>query len=600
MKSIPERREIQEQDTWDLRLLYAEEADWQLEFRKLEEGLPKIAAFRGTLGSGVEKLLGGLSLYFEQFRLVEKLYTYAHLQSDQDTRDAGSIGRVDRARNIYARLSAEWSFLTPEILSIPDAEMDTLIESTQMKPYRRVLEEMLRYKPHTLSSVEENLLAMASEALSASERIFGQLNNADLSFGSVLVGGQEQELSHGSYQVLMKNRDRAVRKATFENYYEAYDQHKNTIATTLTTSVQRASFLARARKHGGARAQALFSEHMPAAVYDNLVETVSQNLAPLYRYYELRKKVLGLSELCSYDLAVPLVKDVEKVTPYEEAAELVLTSLKPLGEEYTTVLRKGLLSGRWVDRFENKGKRSGAYSSGCYDSPPYLLMNYHQESLHDVFTLAHEAGHSMHSYYSVKNQPYQDHGYGIFVAEVASTFNEQLLAAHLEEVSKDNKPLVAYLVNEQIEDIRSTLIRQTMFAEFERDIHARAERNEPLTIAEYRDIYSGLLAKYFGPGVTLQPQNELEFLRIPHFYSAFYVYKYATGVSAAIALSDMVQAGGDREREQYLSFLKAGGSKYPLDVLRDAGVDMTSPVPVERALQKFDRLVGRLESLLLS
>ncbi len=598
MKTIVERIDVAEQDTWDLSPMYADAAAWRSDYSALENSLGEAQQFAGHLGDGEHVMRKSLETQFRQFRLIEKLYTYAHLRSDQDTRDAGNLALVDLSRNLYTRLIAEWSYLTPEVLALPEDVAKRYQTSEELRPYRRVLDEMLRYKPHTLSASEEALLARSSEALSASNRIFSQLNNADMNFGTVTVDGEEQELSHGSYQVLLKHRDRAVRKAAFEGYYRVYDELKNTISTTLTTSIQKDLFYSRARRFPGTRESMLFAENMPLEVYDNLIETVSKNLEPLYRYYELRKKALKLDVLKPYDLSVPLVSEVEKKVPFDDGARHILAALKPLGEDYVGVLQAGLTTARWTDRYENKGKKSGAYSSGCYDSPPYLLMNYQEDSLHDFFTLAHEAGHSMHSHYAIKHQSYQDHSYGIFVAEVASTFNEQLLSSYLENLWKDEPSLLAYLINEQIEDIRGTLIRQAMFAEFEREIHERVGKNEPLTLVEYRSIYGGLLRKYFGPALDFGDVMELEFLRVPHFYSSFYVYKYSTGISAAIFLAERVLNGGVAEREAYLSFLKAGGSKYPLEVLRDAGVDMASPKPIQAALKKFDGLVERLEKLL--
>ena len=466
-----------------------------------------------------------------------------------------------------------------------------------LQDLKRMVLEIVRYRPHTLSKAEENLLALGSEVFGVSSKTFSQLNNADLKFGTVHVDGEEKSLTHGTFSLLLKNPNREVRKQTFEQYYKVFEDHKNTIAATLTGSIKGDVYLSQVKKHTSARERALFADNVELSVYDNLIETVSSNLTGLHKYYELRKRVLKLEEQRIYDTYVPLIPNVQKSHPYPLACQYVLDSLRPLGSDYVDVLRRGLTSERWVDVYENQGKRSGAYSSGCYDSAPYILMNYKEDSLNDIFTLTHEAGHSMHSFFSCKHQPYQDHGYTIFVAEVASTFNEQLLVKHLRELYQGDKAMLAFLINQQIDDIKSTLYRQTMFAEFEKIVHEIAESNQALNIDVYKEVYGKLLKKYFGPAVTIEDIDHLECLRIPHFYSAFYVYKYATGISAAISLSEQVLTGSDTERMRYLNFLQSGGSKYPLDLLKDAGVDMNSPQVVATALKKFDALVNELSTL---
>lgn len=595
---LVERAEVKLSDTWDLTAIYPSIDAWKADFVALENMAPQVAAFPGTLHQSAERLNEAVRLYLNMSRGLEKVYVYAHLKSDEDTANSTNLAYYEQSTNLYARLGSLWSFLTPELLTIPDAKLNEFLAHPALADVKRMITDILRYKPHTLSKDEENLLAMGTEVFGNADRIFSQLNNADLDFGSITVDGQERALTHGSYTVLLKHKDRAVRQQTFEKFYSVYDAHKNTIASALSGATKRDVYLSRARKFSSARSRALFGDNVSTDVYDNLISTVSDNLTPLHRYYELRKRLLGLPETRLFDTHVPLVPDMTVEHSYEEAAHLVVDSLHPLGKEYTDQLRAGLLEGKWVDRYENRGKRSGAYSSGSYDTPPYILMNYKHDNLHDVFTLAHEAGHSMHSLYSCKNQSYQDHGYTIFVAEVASTFNEQLLMKRLREIHRDNPAMMAYLVNQQIDDIKGTLYRQTMFAEFERRTHELAEANQPLTVDVFRSEYRTLLLKYFGPAVTISKAEELECLRIPHFYSAFYVYKYATGISAAIALAEQVTTGGDAARERYLSFLKGGCSKYPLELLRDAGVDMASPEPVKAALKLFDRLVTELERLL--
>ena len=592
------REQIAAGDTWELAPLYGSPTEWKKDFAAVEAELASVPPYAGTLGTGVERLKEAVECYLRMSRSLEKVYVYSHLRSDEDTANSENLGRLEQASNLYSRVSEAWSFFTPELLALPRNTVQLYLEHTDLKPYHRMLREILRYQPHTLSKEEEQLLAAGSEVFSTADKIFSQLNNADLTFGTLTVNGEEKTLSHGTFTLFLKNGDRNVRKAAFEQYYRVFDDHRNTIAATLSGSVKRDVYLARMKKYPSARERSLFADNVPVAVYDNLIQTVTQNLAPLHKYYHLRKTKLGLSDMKIYDTYVPLVPDMKVRHSYEEASSLIVQALKPLGEDYTSVLQNGLIANRWVDRYENKGKRSGAYSSGCYDSPPYILMNFKEDSLNDVFTLAHEAGHSMHSYYSCKTQPYQDHGYTIFVAEVASTFNEQLLCRELEKKFADDPRMLAYLVNHQIDDIKATLIRQTMFAEFEKTIHAAAENHEPLTIDVLRKNYRALLEKYFGSAVEVSELDELECLRIPHFYSAFYVYKYSTGISAAIALSQRVLAGGNSEREQYLGFLRSGCSKHPLELLKDAGVDMTTPMPIESALKTFSGLVDRLDELL--
>jgi oligoendopeptidase F len=415
-----------------------------------------------------------------------------------------------------------------------------------------------------------------------------------LKFGTITDdGGNEIELSHGNFTTFLTNSQRELRQKAFFQYYQAYQDHKHTLAATLSNSIKKDFFYSRVRKFDNCRVSALFSDNIPEAVYDNLIESVKNNLKPLFKYLNFRKKALGLKELHFYDTYVPIIEDVDFRMPYEEAVDVGISAMGPLGEEYCEVLEEGLLGG-WVDRYENRGKRSGAYSSGCYDSPPYILLNYDELNLNSLYTLIHEAGHSMHSYYSKKNQPYVDHDYTIFVAEVASTFNEDLLSRYLLEVYKDNPKLKAFILNREIDNIRATLFRQTMFAEFEQITHAIVEAHDPLTLEVMTENYHRLLQIYFGESLALDPELSLEYLRIPHFYSAFYVYKYATGVSAAIALAEKVVNAGETGRLAYLDFLKLGGSKFPLDELLDAGIDMRSPEPIEQAVAHFGDLVDLL------
>jgi oligoendopeptidase F len=596
--AVPVRAEVKTEDRWDLTPMFPVPEKWASELERVSSSIGIAADYQGKLGESADKLAAAVSSFLNTQRELEKLYVYAHLESDADLGNSTNLGRLDQIRNLYTRFSALWSFFEPELLALEEKRIAELIADPKLAQYRRMLNEIIRYKPHTLTAEGEGLLALGGEVFGTSGNIFSQLNNVDLRFEPIKVDGVETALSHGTYSVLLKKADRCVREAAFNSYYTEYDQHKHTISASLSGSIKRDIFLAQAKRFPSALARSLFSDNVPESVYNNLIDTVSANLEPLHRYYKLRSQVLKLSNAKTFDTYVPLVSSVSVKHSYEEASELVLESLRPLGEEYTNTLRRGLLAERWADRYENKGKRSGAYSSGCYDSFPYMLLNYKEDELNHVFTLTHEAGHSMHTYFSNRNQPYQDHGYTIFVAEVASTFNEQLLNRSLMARHKGDREMLAYLVNHEIDEIKGTLYRQTMFAEFEKLTHARGESHQPLTLDYYREIYRGLLSKFFGPAIELSAYDELEFLRIPHFYSAFYVYKYATGISAAVALSQMVLNGGAAERERYLGFLKSGGSDYPLEILKRAGVDMTSPQPIETTLKRFSKLVDELEELL--
>ena len=591
------RNEVPEEHTWDLSPLYREAKDWNSDYTDLETKIQSIPTYRGRLSESASTLREAFETYLETSRLLEKVYVYAHLRSDEDTANGENLASLQLAVNLATRFQAASSYITPEVLGIEDSRLNEFMNSPELTDFKRALLEIIRYKPHTLSAEQENLLAMGSEVFGACGQVFSQLNNADLNFGNLEVEGKQTPLTHGSFIVFLKSRERSLRARAFEQYYGVFEAHKNTIAATLSGAVKKDVYLARAKNFSSAISRALFADNVATKVYDNLIDTVSEHLEPLHEYYRYRKQTLELSEQQIYDTYVPIVPNVETEISFEEASSLVVDSLAPLGEEYTQTLKAGLGRERWVDRYENKGKRSGAYSSGGYDSKPYILMNYKDTVLNDVFTLTHEAGHSMHSYYSAREQLYQDYSYTIFVAEVASTFNEQLLLVHLKELYKNDKRMLAYLINQQIDDIKATLYRQTMFAEFEKTIHEIVEANKALTIDVYRQTYGELLSKYFGDSVVLHELAPLECLRIPHFYSAFYVYKYATGLSAAISLARQVLTGGESERNRYLNFLKAGCSKHPIDLLKDAGVDMTSPEPIAQALKIFDSLVKELREL---
>ncbi|MGD9158045.1 MAG: oligoendopeptidase F [Desulfobacteraceae bacterium] len=594
-KTIPERKNIPEIHRWDLSPMFSSDEEWNSLYSEIEKKLPVYETYRGRLGESGPVLAEALGFILETGRSIEKLYVYTHLRNDEDKSNQQYLGMYQRAITLYTQAAELASFFTPEIQKIDDDRIKTFLEDDNLKEYGFYLEKILRYKPHTHDEKIEQILAMSQDFAQGMSQAFGQLDNVDLKFGNITdETGESIELSHGNFSTFLINPDREIRKKVFHQYYSEYKDHENTIATTLSYSNKKNIFYSRVRNFESARSAALFSDDVPKEVYDNLVSTVHDNLDPLFDYFRFRKETLGLDELHFYDTYVPIVPDIKFSMPYEEAVEVCVKALAPLGKEYTDTLKNGLLNG-WVDRYENKGKRSGAYSSGCYDSLPYILMNYEDKNINSLYTLTHEAGHSMHSYLSIKNQPYVDYEYTIFVAEVASTFNETLLSGYLLDLYKDDPAMKAYILNREVDNFRATLYRQTMFAEFEKVSHAILEQNQPLTLETIKGEYRKLLDDYFGDTMVIDPELELECLRIPHFYSAFYVYKYATGISAAIALADMVVKGGEEARDSYLNFLKLGGSKFPLDELLDAGVDMRTPEPVRQAIAHFEKRVGQLK-----
>ena len=593
-KMIPDRSHIADEHKWDLTPLFESDKPWERMFADIEAELASYAKYKGHLKDSAALFKAALEFHLGLTRKLETVYTYAHLKSDEDKSDQHYQGIQQRALNLFTRASETASFMTPEIQAIPDEVINQYLADDALNEFKFYLEKILRYKPHTRNESEEHILAMTREIASGPSQVFGQLDNVDLNFGSITdENGNEVELSHGNFSTFLINPSRNVRRKAFFQYYQAYQNHRHTLAATLTHSIKKDLFYTRARNFSNCRVSALFSDNVSETVYDNLMQSVKRNLEPLFKYLNFRQKVLGLNELHIYDTYVPIIEDVEFRMPYEEAVEVCIKAIEPLGEAYGRILKQGL-SGGWVDRYENRGKRSGAYSSGCYDSAPYILLNYEEHNINSLYTLMHEAGHSMHSYYSKKNQPYVNHDYTIFVAEGASTFNEDLLSRYLLKFYKDNPKMSAYILNREIDNIRATLFRQTMFAEFEKITHHIIETNQPLTLDVICEEYRKLLKLYFGNALMLDPELSLECLRIPHFYSAFYVYKYATGVSAAIALADQVVAGGNPARQAYLNFLKLGGSKFPLDELLDAGVDMRSAEPIEQAIKHFSNLVDQL------
>ncbi|MDA0690681.1 MAG: oligoendopeptidase F [Nitrospinae bacterium] len=591
------REEISEDSTWDLSGLYSASEAWQKEFATLEIESQGYAAHQGKLGDSTAALKACLEFDMSMSRTLEKLYTFAHLRNDEDKTHTIHQQNFERVVRLSTQISQARSFIESEIMSIPESRINDFLQDAELEFFKLHLERMLRYRQHTLSEKEEALLASSAEIARAAREGFDMLDNADLKLGVIKnENGDEVTITHGNFQSLLQSYDRRVRREAFATHYSAYEDHQFTYASLLSSSIKKDMFYARTRKFPSVREQALFSENIPVAVYDNLIESVHKNLPALYKYFDLRKRLLNLDELHAYDCSVPLVKDIHWHMSYQDASETITKALQPLGDDYTEMVHKGLMADRWVDRYENKGKRSGAYSSGCYDSNPFILMNYREDNINSLYTLAHEAGHSMHSYYSKKNQPYLYADYTIFVAEVASTFNEALITRYLlgQEINRDMK---IYLLCREIDNFRGTLYRQTMFAEFEYLIYKEAESGQPMTGEAFQNSYTDLLKLYFGENVVLDDCLSLECFRIPHFYFSFYVYKYATGISAAYALADRVFQGGASELNAYLNFLKSGGSKFPIDLLKGAGVDMTSPEPVDTALEKFSGLVDELETL---
>lgn len=598
--SAPLRSEIPESDTWDLTLLYPTEADWEAAYLALEADFPAITAHQGTLAKSAADLLACLETEKRIDTRLERLYHFASLRASEDSSSSVNLARKDRMQNLWSRIAQACAFITPEIVAIPDDTFVALADDPSLAAWKRKLNQIRRFKAHTLSEREERLLALAGPTLAGHGGTFSQLTNVDMRFGALKdQDGRLVELSQSSFSSFLVKPDPELRKRAFHQFYAEFDDHKFTLASALASSVKSDVFQAKARNHPSAIEASLFPDEVPTAVYNNLIRSVRNRLPELHAYYELRRELLHLPETHHYDTYVPVVPDIQTRIPWDDAVTDVIAALAPLGSEYTNTLDAGL-RGRWCDRYETKGKRSGAFSSSSYGNPPFILMNFKEDVFSDVFTLAHEAGHSMHTWYSQRTQAFQDYDYPIFLAEVASTFNEELLLHHLIDKAgaKDDKKMRAYLINRQIDDIRGTLFRQTMFAEFEMRIHAMEESGEPLTLDSFRATYRELLDAYFGPAFVIDKELELECLRIPHFYSAFYVYKYATGISAAIALSQRVLEGERTELEAYLGFLKSGSSQPPLDTLRKAGVDMTTPHAVDAALDLFGARVTELRELL--
>lgn len=595
-RSVPRRSDVHPSDTWDLTPLYPSDEAWEEDFKRLQADYGKISDFRGRVGESPSTLRDALEFEKSVDMRIERIGQYAALRMAEDASNDASLSREARLDSLRVRIGEAFSFLFPEIQAIADEVFDRYLADTVLVEWVIPLKKLRRLKPHTLTAGEERLLALGSSALRGHQETFSQLANVDMIFGFIRdTSGNERELTQSSFSSFLQQRDPNVRNEAFHKFYAEFKAHQFTLASSLASSIRADVFDARARNYPSAIEAALFLDDLPLSVYDNLISTVRGRLTPLYRYFDLRKRVLGLQEIHHYDTYVPMVGDIQTSLEWDEAVDNVLNALTPLGDEYLSTLGNGLRGGRWCDRYENKGKRSGAFSYGTYSSPPYIMMNYKSDVFSDVYTLAHEAGHSMHTWYSQRAQSYQNYHYPIFLAEVASTFNEILLTEHLLKTTSERK-MRAYVINRQIDDLRGTLYRQTMFAEFEKAIHAAEEAGDALTLEGFKKIYRGLLDAYFGPDFVIDPELELEGLRIPHFYSAFYVYKYATGISAAVALASQVLESGTPA--SYLNFLRSGGVRFPIETLAEAGVDMSSPAPVEAALRLFERRVTELEELL--
>ncbi len=596
VKVLKIRSEVKEEDTWDLSPLFQDDAAWEAEFASLASRYPGVGSFRSTLAVSAKNLLDLLEFEKSLDRSSERLGQYSGLRLSEDSSDATALDREGRLQSLGAKISEACSWVSPEIQAIPDEQFESYLADPILAEWVVPLTRLRRLKAHTLGNNEERLLALSMPALAGHHETFSQLTNVDMSFGTVRDDtGQDIELTQSSFSSLLQRPDRSVRKVAFDAFYSEFSDHRYTLASALSNSVKSDVYLAKARNYPSALEASLFMDDVPVEVYDSLISAVRSRLPVLHRYYALRQRVFNLPDLHVYDTYAPLVSTVQSDVSFDEAIGMVLHSLKPLGPQYTDTLAKGLRDQRWCDRYENKGKRSGAFSSGTYEGHPYILMNYKSDVFSDIYTLTHEAGHSMHTWYASRAQSFQTYHYPIFLAEVASTFNEILLTEHLLSETSD-RATRAYLLNRQIDDLRGTLFRQTMFAEFEKSIHAAEEAGEALTLQSFRQIYRGLLDTYFGPGVVIDEVLELECLRIPHFYSAFYVYKYATGISASITLANQVLTSG--ETKSYLDFLKSGGSNFPIETLQTAGVEMRSPAPVQTALDLFEKRVGELEELL--
>ena len=590
------REEIPAEVKWAIEDLYKNDDEWEADFTRLKEHLPELSAYEGRLGESAQTLLSMQRLCDKMNMLAEKVYVYANQRLHENTDNAVYQNLASRAQSLLVEMSERTSYIEPEIMGLPEGTIEKYLqENGELRVYGQYFENMIRQKAHVLPGEMEKLLASAGELAESPKDIFSMFNNADIRFPKITgEDDTDVEVTHGRFISLLQSQVQRVRKDAFEALYGVYEKFRNTLAATYRANVKQEVFFARARRYGSDLEAALDGSHIPVSVYDNLIHVVHEHLPLMHRYVKIRKKLLGLDELHMYDLYTPMTENSGEHFSFEDAKKTVLEGLAPMGEEYLSHLKDGFEHG-WIDVYENQGKRSGAYSWGAYGTHPYVLLNY-QGTLNDVFTLAHEMGHALHSWYSDETQPYIYAGYRIFVAEVASTCNEALLIHHLLKKAKDPKNK-AYLINYFLEQFRTTLYRQTMFAEFEKITHGLQEAGEALTAERLCSIYYDLNKAYFGEDICIDRQIEMEWARIPHFYTPFYVYQYATGFSAAIALSGKILREGEAAVEQYKKFLKGGSSMYPLELLRLAGVDMEQKKPVEDALQVFSEYLDEMERL---
>lgn len=595
-KKLRQRDEIDDRYKWNIAAMYADEDEWEKDFKEAGEMAEAFVEYSGRLGEGAEVLLSALQDRDALWMKAEKVYVYSQMKKDEDNRSSRYQELNQRAQSLLAQISARTSFFTPQLTELPEGIIEKYMEENSgLEMYSYMLLDLIRRKQHILSGESEELLAQMSEIAGAPKQIFAMINNADIKFGKIQdEEGDEIEVTHGNYISLMESPDREVRKAAYENLYAAYSAQKNTLAATYNYNVKKNCIISKIRKYPSALAAELDGDKIPEDVYLNLVKSVNDNLDILHRYVSLRKKILGVEEIHMYDMYAPLVDMPKRDVPYEEALNVVRKGLRPMGEDYLKVLNDGIEAG-WIDVYENEGKTSGAYSFGSYDSMPYVLLNYNNK-FKDAFTIVHELGHSMNSYYTREKQPYIYGGHSIFTAEVASTVNECLLMHDLLKDCSDRQEKL-YLLTIYIEEFRATVFRQTMFAEFELAVHEAVGNGEVMTAERLCDIYGELNRKYFGPEVVYDDQIAMEWARIPHFYNAFYVYKYATGYSAAVALSDKIIREGGAARDAYMEFLAAGDSDYPIELLKRAGVDMSTPDVVDSAMKTFRELIGQLEEL---
>lgn len=592
-----ERKDVPVENTWDIESMYENEETWEKDLLDVLKQAEEFKKHKGNISQSSEKLLNALEDMGELYRKVSNVYSYASMKLDEDTRVSSSQALADRGLGAYVKIQEKTSFMVPEILQIDKKTLDTYLKENEgLQLYEHYLKNLLRKKDHTLSSQEENLLAQMEELANSPQQIYAMLNDADLKFPTIEdKNGADVEITQGNFIPLMESKDRDVREKAFKGFYNTYNSLKNTFAQSLNGNTKANIFNARVRKYNSAIEASLNENNIPIRVYENLLKSVHRNLDSMYKYMKIRKRALGLDKLHMYDLYTPIVKDVDFNISYDEGRDIIIKALQPLKDEYINVVKEGF-SDRWIDVYENKGKKSGAYSGGTYDSKPFILTNYH-DTLDSVFTVAHEMGHSIHSYFSKQKQPYVYSGYSIFLAEVASTANESLLLDYmLKNTNNDREKL--YLLNHYLEQFRTTVFRQTMFAEFEKIIYEYAEKGGGLTADYLSQVYKELNEKYYGVDVEIDEEIAIEWARIPHFYYNFYVFQYATGFSAAVTLSQQILKEGDNAVQRYLNFLKSGSSDYPINVLKAAGVDMTIEEPVDNALKLFRQLVDEMDKLI--